>query len=78
MSASTKDRVFQCFVSIFDIDDSVDTSTLVYREYEAWTSIAHMTLIAELEAEFDAMLETDEILAMSNFDKAVETMEQYA
>lgn len=37
-----------------------------------------MTLVASLETEFDAMIDTDEILAMSSFDKAVEIMSKYA
>ena len=37
-----------------------------------------MTLIAALETEFDTMLETDDILAMSDFNKAVEIMTRYS
>jgi len=37
-----------------------------------------MILVAALEAEFDTMLETDDILEMSNFEKAVSIMSKYA
>ena len=37
-----------------------------------------MSLIAALETEFDTMLETDDILAMNNFSKAVEIMTRYS
>jgi acyl carrier protein len=74
---TTRDRVIKVFKEALDVEDNVDTSTLVYREYPAWTSIGHMALVAELEAEFDIMLETDDILAMSNFDKVVETMNKH-
>ena len=37
-----------------------------------------MILVAALESEFDTMLETDDILEMSNFDKAVSIMSKYA
>ena len=40
--------------------------------------MGHMMLVAALEAEFDTMLETDEILSMSSFDKAVDIMGKYA
>ena len=72
-----RERVMKAFHEAFDVPEGVDTSTLVYREYEGWTSIGHMMLVAALEAEFDIMMETDDILAMSSFDKAVEVMEKY-
>lgn len=71
-------KVFKAFKEALDVDDSIDTSRLVYREFPTWNSIGHMTLIAALETEFDTMLETDDILAMSDFDKAVEIMTRYS
>jgi acyl carrier protein len=61
----------------FDIDSSVNTDDLIYRSYPAWNSIGHMMLVAALEDEFQAMLATEEILAMSNYNKVVEIMAKY-
>ena len=73
-----KDKVFKAYKEVFDIGDDVDTKQLVYKEYPEWTSVGHMMLVAALEAEFDTMLETDEILSMSSFDKAGDIMGKYA
>ena len=75
---TVRERVFSAFKEGFDLDDDVNTSKLVYQDYQAWTSIAHMILVAALESEFDTMLETDDILEMSNFEKAVSIMGKYA
>ena len=75
---SVKDRVTSAFKEALDLDDNADIGALRYQEYPAWNSIGHMTLVAALEAEFDTMLETDDILAMSSFDKAVDIMGRYA
>ena len=75
---TVRDRVFGAFKESFDLDDDVDTSKLVYQEYPAWTSIGHMILIAAIESEFDTMLETDDILEMSSFEKTVSIMNKYA
>lgn len=72
------DRVAAAFKEALDIEDGTDLHSLRYQEYPAWNSIGHMTLVAALESEFDAMLETDDILAMSSFDKAVEIMGRHA
>jgi acyl carrier protein len=75
---SLHERVFTAFKEAMDLDDQIDRSTLVYRDYEEWTSLGHMTLVAALETEFDTMLDANDILAMSSFDKAVEIMGKYA
>lgn len=72
-----RDRVLVAFKEALDLEDPVDTSTLVYRDFEKWTSMVHLTLIAILEEDFDAMLETDDVLNMSDFEKAVEIMSKY-
>ena len=41
MAVETK--VFKAFKEALDVDDSVDTSTLVYREFPTWNSVGHMT-----------------------------------
>jgi acyl carrier protein len=73
-----KDRVLKAFEDGLEVPPDVDTSTLEFNITPEWTSVGHMMLIAALEAEFDVMLETDEILALSTFDKAVEIMGKYA
>lgn len=75
---TVRDRVFSAFKESFDLDGDTDTSKLVYQEFPAWTSVGHMILVAALESEFDTMLETDDILEMSNFDKTVSIMSKYA
>ncbi len=72
-----EEKVFAAFKDAFDLEDGIDRASLVYREFPEWNSIGHMTLVAALETQFDAMLEANEILAMSSFDKAVEIMAKY-
>lgn len=74
---SLEDNVFAAFREAFDLDEHFDRELLVYREYPEWSSIGHMTLVAALETRFDTMLEANDILAMSSFDKAVEIMAKY-
>lgn len=73
-----EERVFAQFKSSIVLEQGVDRAQLVYGEHPGWDSVAHMTLIAALETEFDCMLEMDEILDMSSFYKAIEIMKKYA
>lgn len=74
---SLEDKVFGAFKEAFDLPEDFDRALLVYREHEAWDSVGHMTLVAALETDFDAMLDANDILAMSSFAKAVEIMGKY-
>ena len=75
---TVQSRVFKAFQESLNIEEGADTSKLVYQQYPEWTSVGHMMLVAALESEFDTMLETDDILAMSSFERAVEIMTKYA
>jgi acyl carrier protein len=69
-----EERVLKVFAEVLDLPKGVDKAALIYNNYKGWDSVAHMTLVAALESEFDCMLEMDDILAMSSFDKTLEIM----
>ena len=73
-----KDRVNKVFLEVIGIDPTIDSEKLVYSEIPGWDSVAHMALIAALEEEFDCMLDMDDIIDMSNYDKALTIMAKYA
>lgn len=68
--------ILEIFKELFSVPDDIDKELLIYNEYEGWDSIGHMTLVGELENKFDCMLEMDDILDMSSFNKIVEIMER--
>lgn len=70
-------ELIEVFKEVLGSADNVDPKELVYNEFPGWDSVAHMALIAALEERFDIMLETDDILDMSSFDKAVEIIRKH-
>ena len=42
---------------------------LEYQSITAWDSVGHMSLIAAIEDAFDIMMDTDDIIEFSSFDK---------
>jgi len=50
---------------------------LKYQGVELWDSVGHMTLMAELEDAFDIMLETDDIVDFSSYEKGKEILKKY-
>lgn len=53
----------------FEGDDAVVRGA-EYRRFPGWDSIAHMQLVADIEAAFEVMLDTDQVIDLSSFEKA--------
>lgn len=49
-------------------------ATLKYQGVELWDSVGHMTLVAALEDAFDIMMETDDIIDLSSYEKGKEIL----
>lgn len=74
---STIDRLRAVFRTAFDLPDGADVDNLEYRGIDAWDSLAHMSLVAGLEDAFGLMLDTDEVLDLSSFSKALEILARH-
>ncbi|MEZ4362727.1 MAG: acyl carrier protein [Kofleriaceae bacterium] len=51
--------------------------SLTYRGIKQWDSVAHMQLVAAIEAAFDLMLETEDVIGMSSYGKAQEIVRKH-
>lgn len=50
---------------------------LQYQGVELWDSVGHMSLVAALEDEFDIMIDTDDIIDLSSYEKGKEILTKY-
>ena len=50
---------------------------LEYQGVELWDSVGHMTLMAALEDAFDIMMDTDDIVDFSSYEKGKEILKKY-
>jgi acyl carrier protein len=69
--------VEEIFVSVLSLEGSVQWSELEYQQVEGWDSLGHMALVAELEDRFGVMFDTDDIIDMSSFRRALEILGKY-
>jgi len=72
-----KKSLVQLFAESLAIDITLIGDTLSYQSIPQWDSVAHMTLIAALEDEYEIMLDTDDIIDMSSFAKARQILAKY-
>jgi acyl carrier protein len=64
------------FSSTFSIDED-NLTNLEYNDIDEWDSIGHMTLIAEIEQQFEISIETDDVIDFSSFKKGKEILKKY-
>ena len=70
------EKYHSAYISSFQITEE-QLVGLAYQSIESWDSVGHMGLIAALEDSFDIMMDTDDIIDFSSFDKGKEIMLKY-
>ncbi len=61
------------FMETFEIGEDKLTG-LKYQDIPAWDSVGHMSLISALEDAFDIMMDTDDIIDLSSYEKGKEIL----
>jgi acyl carrier protein len=73
-----KQRLIRCFVEALGVAPETVTDGLAYNSIRQWDSVGHMALVAAIEAEFNVMLDTDEIIGLSSVAAAERTLRQHS
>lgn len=67
------ERYVKVFTDTLEITEE-QTKGLEYTAIPAWDSVGHMALISALEDTFDIMMDTDDIIDFSSFEKGLEIL----
>lgn len=70
---SNLEKYTNVFVDLFDVTPE-EAQGLKYQDIEAWDSVGHMGLIAELEDVFNILMDTDDIIDFNSFEKGKEIL----
>lgn len=73
---TNQEKYLRAFMEALEVT-AAEAPTLVYGESRAWDSVGHMTLVAALEDAFDVMMEMDDIIDLSSFEKGKEILRKY-
>lgn len=69
------DRLSKVFRATFSLDPDSDVVGLEYQGIPQWDSLAHMSLVADIEEEFGVLLSPDDVIELSSFARAIEILE---
>lgn len=70
---NNNEKYLQVFAEALGIAES-EAQGLNYQGIQAWDSVGHMALISALEEAFDIMMDTDDIIDFSSFEKGKEIL----
>ncbi len=70
------EKYTNAFMQAFEIDAET-ARNLKFQDIPAWDSIGHMGLVAALEEAFEIMLEPDDIVDLSSYEKGQEILGKY-
>ena len=73
---TNKEKYVGAFVEALEIEES-QVEGLKYQEIPAWDSVGHMSLVACIEDAFDIMMDTDDIIDFSSYEKGIEILKKY-
>lgn len=76
MYMSNLEKYNLAFTETLGVDES-KLPELTYGEIVEWDSVGHMSLIAAIEDSFDIMMETDDIIDLSSYEKGKEILAKY-
>jgi acyl carrier protein len=70
------DNYKNAFIESLEVEEN-QLEGLKYQDVPGWDSIGHMTLMAALEEVFDIMMDTEDIIDFSSFEKGKEILGKY-
>lgn len=73
---SNLEKYNKAFMNSFEITDD-KLAGLKYQDIPSWDSVGHMSLVAALEDAFDIMMDTDDIIDLSSYEKGKEILKKY-
>jgi len=69
-----REKFKQAFINALGITEEQVSDELEYNKIVEWDSIAHMSLISELEDAFNISMEADDIVDFSTYKKGLEIL----
>jgi acyl carrier protein len=72
-----RDALGAVFRQCLEMPADAPVDDLTYNESPGWDSINHLNIVAAIEERFGIMMETDDVLDMSSFSKAIEILAKY-
>ncbi len=74
---TNREKFNQAFIEVFGVEESALTAEFSKENVDSWDSVHQLNIIAILEEYFDIMLDPEDIMELTSYDKAMAVMAKY-
>ncbi len=74
---NNREKYAEIFCDIFGVEKEDLNEEFTFANVKEWDSLTHLTLISNLEDEFDVMFETDDILHFGGYENGMKILAGY-
>lgn len=74
---TNKEKYNQAFIEVFGVEESALTSEFIKENVGSWDSVHQLNIIALLEESFDIMLDPEDIMEFTSYDKGLAIIAKY-
>ena len=67
----------EVFCKVLNVKEDVLNESFTFKDVPQWDSVAHLSLISELEETFDVFFESEDILHYGSYDNGKKILEKY-
>jgi acyl carrier protein len=69
-TTSVSPDLIHVFRHALDLPEDIDVTGLAYGQHQNWDSVGHMMLVAEIEEIYGVLLDTDDVIGLSDYQAA--------
>lgn len=74
---ANNEKYNQIFQNVFGVGEDMLDASFSYNSVPQWDSVAHLSLISELEDAFDIMFESEDILHYGSYENGKTILRKY-
>lgn len=74
---NNKEKYINAFITALELEEGTNVEGFEINTSANWDSVGHMTLITQLEDDFDIMFDTEDIIDFVSYAKGIEIMKKY-
>lgn len=74
---NNSEKYAEIFCSVLGVDKSSLNDSFTFKAVPQWDSVAHLSLISELEDEFDVIFDSEDILHYGSFENGKVILRKY-
>ncbi|MBR2529114.1 MAG: acyl carrier protein [Blautia sp.] len=74
---SNLEKYNRIFTDVLGVGEAVLNDSFTFKAVSQWDSVAHLSLISELEDAFDVMFESEDILHYESYENGKKILRRY-